>query len=184
MRSLLWTSIFYLLMAALGLTLILVVPVPRKFRSRIVLSVSKLGLKEKLKMPLVFLCFALVLALADTAKYLHGLHDKHEEAKLAVSEGMPPRNSIDRLLTKEKKYKAERNIYLVGFALTLIFVIGRITELMQEHAELEGKIENLKLAASMMEKHSKEESPSDGDGDVDAPIDGIEMKSMGSKKKD
>ena len=41
---------------------------------------------------------------------------------------------------KEKKYKAERNMYLTGFALTLVFVIGRICKLMQEHVELENEL--------------------------------------------
>jgi hypothetical protein len=37
---------------------------------------------------------------------------------------------------------------LLGFAVTLLFAIGRITDLMQEHAELETELEKKRLAKS------------------------------------
>mmetsp|Transcript_21118 Transcript_21118/g.47690 ORF Transcript_21118/g.47690 Transcript_21118/m.47690 type:complete len:97 (-) Transcript_21118:353-643(-) len=95
---------------------------------------------------------------------------------------------------KEKEYKAARNMYLVGFALTLLFVIGRITELMHEHAQLQGRLENLRLAASMMETdetqhhhHHHQQKPIEESGTApenDSPVEGIEMKPMGLKKRD
>ena len=35
-------------------------------------------------------------------------------------------------------------MYLTGFALTLLFVIGRITQLMQENVEMEEETERVK----------------------------------------
>lgn len=154
MRSLLWTGVFVFLMLELALTLILVIPVPKKIRNWICLEVSKFELKEKLKMPLMAIFFALMLALMDSINYLSQIYNQEDrEDERGVG------NVIDRHLLKEKEYKAARNMYLVGFALTLLFVIGRITDLMKEHADLEGELENMRLAAKMKAKHEAEEKP-------------------------
>lgn len=47
------------------------------------------------------------------------------------------------LMDKERKYKCERNLYLSGFALTLLFAIGRLTTLLQESVELHDEMERL-----------------------------------------
>lgn len=47
---------------------------------------------------------------------------------------------------KERKYKSERNIYLSGFALTLLFVIGRIVALLRESVTLHEEAERLESA--------------------------------------
>lgn len=79
-------------------------------------------------------------------------------------------------------------MYLAGFALTLLFVIGRIMELMKEQAELSGKIQNLKLALSIVEGNEKKPKLSETSAkiysDNDAPTEGIEMKPMSFKKVD
>jgi hypothetical protein len=74
-------------------------------------------------------------------------------------------------LDKEKEYKTERNIYLAGFALTLLFVIGRLTDLMQEHADLEDELEKIRLSSKPVDSATTGEA-----GAVE-----IEMKPM--KKK-
>merc|ERR1711933_592951 len=120
-----------------------------------------------------------------------GVYTKKEEER-GGEPGMPI-PSMDRHILKEKEYKAGRNLYLAGFALTLLFVIGRITELMQEHAELTGKIENLKLAFSLVQNVDPKSldtpppsssSPAKIYNDDEVQTDGIEMKPMRSKKKD
>merc|ERR1711933_361436 len=109
-----------------------------------------------------------------------GVYTKKEEER-GTETGMPIQG-MDRHILKEKEYKASRNLYLAGFALTLLFVIGRITELMQEHAELTGRIENLRLALSMVQKvdpQTLDPSPSaanDDDDEVPTTDGGIEMK--------
>lgn len=190
MRSLLWTGVFCLLILELGLTLILVIPLPHKLRNWICVQVSKLDLKKKLRMPLMGVFFALVFALMDTTNFLAQIYTTKDDLSLAGGAGNGIQSSIDRHLTKEKEYKAGRNMYLVGFALTLLFVIGRITELMQEHAVLSGKIENLKIAVAIVEADAAKATKSrtnvneSAAGDNDVPTEGIEMKPMGLKKKD
>jgi len=181
MRSLLWTCVFLLLMGELFLTLILVIPFPRRLRNWIVVAVSKLELKKRLGAPIKALFVVLVLALADAVTFLakiYGAKEQYDHDGKSDSLGL--NNPLDRHLIKEKEYKAGRNMYLVGFALTLLFVIGRITELMQEHAELAGKIENLEMAVSIM--HA--DNDKNGGSKNDVAIDGIEMKPIVLKKKD
>eukprot|EP00536_Pseudo-nitzschia_multiseries_P012294 jgi/Psemu1/308983/fgenesh1_kg.463_\ len=101
-------------------------------------------------MPIIGIFFALLFALLDTINFLSQIYKKEDEERNGIG------STIDRHLIKEKEYRAGRNMYLVGFALTLLFVIGRITELIQEHAELEARIENLELAATMKSKHESE----------------------------
>ena len=173
-RSLLWTSVFVLLMFELVLTLILVLPIPRKWRNWICLKVSRLELKKRLRVPLIGIFFALLLALLDTTTYLQHIYLKENEEQ-QQRQRLFSDSAIDRHLIKEKEYKTGRNMYLVGFAFTLLFVIGRLTELMQEHAELEQQVERLTTAATT----SSSTTPSAATvNDV-----GIEMKPMQSKKK-
>ena len=84
-----------------------------------------------------------------------------------------------------------RNLYLAAFAFTLLFVIGRLTDLMQEHAELEDELDSIRerqqrqqqqgsskigTTAGSSQQESEEEIPNDESG--------IEMKPIQSKKKD
>ena len=135
-RSLLWTSVFVLLMFELVVTLILVLPIPRKWRNWICLKVSRLELKKRLRLPLIGIFFALLFALLDTTTYLQHIYLKENEEQ-QQRQRIFSDSVLDRHLIKEKEYKTGRNMYLVGFAFTLLFVIGRLTELMQEQAELE-----------------------------------------------
>ena len=144
------------------------------------MAVSKLELKKKLQTPIAGLVIVLVLALADTANFLVGIYTRKEQREEDYDRNINF-NFVDRHIVKEREYKAGRNLYLASFALTLLFVIGRITELMQEHAELEGKIENLHIALSMSESNTNTKT---GAGDNDAPTEGIELKPMGLKKKE
>ncbi len=184
MRSLLWTCVFILLVVELCVTLILVLPIPNRFRNKIVLSVSKLELKQKLHPFFLGIFIALLVALVDTTVFLSNIYSqKQEEYHEHHHENPYHKNPIDRHIHKEREYKAGRNLYLAAFALTLLFVIGRITELMQEHAELAGKIDNLKLAAEIKASSETQERRTDTVGDNDVPTEGIEMKPIAKIKR-
>ena len=174
-RSLLWTSVFVLLMFELVLTLILVLPIPRKWRNWICLKVSRLELKKRLRVPLIGIFFALLLALLDTTTYLQHIYLKENEEQQQRQRLFSDSSAIDRHLIKEKEYKTGRNMYLVGFAFTLLFVIGRLTELMQEHAELEQQVERLTAAAATTSSTTPSAATVNNVG--------IEMTPIQSKKK-
>ena len=143
MASLIWTSVFGFLVLELVLTLILVAPVPRKIRNFIARKIFKFDLVGRLSKPILFIGLALCAALVDSYVTHRRIVSRLEEEHQTGLSNYPH----DRLFhgyDKERKYKAERNMYLTGFALTLLFVIGRITQLMQENVEMEEETERVK----------------------------------------
>ena len=148
MRSLLWTAVFLILMIEIVIVAVLVIPVPRSWRNGICMEVSKLDLKERLRMPLTFLVVGMCLAFFDSLNCLLWLWRVEEEETRYTGYQSAEQAHVIRHLDKEKEYKTERNLYLSGFAIALLFVIGRITDLMQEHAELETELEKKRLASS------------------------------------
>ena len=142
MASLVWTIIFAFLILELAVTLILVVPVPRKIRNVLASKIFQLDLGARLRKPLLFIGIALGLALVESYFAHQRIMSRMAEES---SEGnwSPQHERHFHLQDKERKYKSERNMYLAGFALTLLFVIGRITQLMQESVQLEAETERV-----------------------------------------
>jgi hypothetical protein len=179
MASFLWTSVFIFLCLEIALTLILVIPVPRTFRNWICRETTKLDLKQKLKPALWGIGIALSVALFDCLSLLQFIfsmeEEMHERTVIYGAADAIQRRQMDR----EKEYKTERNIYLAGFALTLLFVIGRITDLMQEHVELEDELEKIRLSGKPAVESSSSTAAEDRSGASE-----IEMKPLGIKKND
>jgi Bap31/Bap29 transmembrane region len=175
MRSLIWTSIYLLLKCEIALTVLLVIPLPRAWRNVVCLEVSKLELKQRLQIPLTFLVIGMSLAFLDAWNYLLYLWDVEEEDVRYRAYRSVDDAHLVRHLDKEKVYKTQRNMYLSGFAIALLFVIGRLTDLMQEHAELEKDLENMRLVSSPSVDASTGENCQGTE---------IEMKPIQSKKKD
>ena len=153
MASLIWSSIFILLCIEIVITIILVVPVPRKIRNYIAREIFQFSLGDKLTKPLIFIGVALGMALVESYFTHERIVQRLREEEYNIAGGgygdhhvhshsHHPHHFHDR----ERKYKTERNMYLTGFALTLLFVIGRITQLMQESVELESDIDALKAS--------------------------------------
>mmetsp|Transcript_17842 Transcript_17842/g.33075 ORF Transcript_17842/g.33075 Transcript_17842/m.33075 type:complete len:176 (-) Transcript_17842:512-1039(-) len=162
MASLVWQTVFAFLVCELLLTLVLVVPVPRKVRNFIARECFQLNLGERLKTPILFIGVALVLALVES-------YFTHQRILARLSEEVeagfvPPASHHDGfypgLHDKERKYKSERNMYLAGFALTLLFVIGRITALLQESVELHEEMDRVEkdVANNTSDKTTKNAS--------------------------
>ena len=159
MASLVWMSIFVFLAAELLLTLILVVPVPLKIAARCARYAKKgpivrfVRLLKRMKngVPIVlFIGIGLGLALAESLYTHHHI--------MARIEGSSSSSYIDYFYPgmhdKERKYKSERNIYLTGFALTLLIVIGRIATLLHESIELHDEAERLEKALALTSSSS------------------------------
>ena len=142
MASITWTCVFALLIVELIVTILLVLPVPRSIRNAVARRcVFRLHLGDRFSKGLWFIAVALVLALVESYFNVERLMEKMqllEDQDMMATAGHHPHHHHD--LDKQKLYKAERNMYLAGFALTLLFVIGRILQLMQESVELEDQL--------------------------------------------
>lgn len=150
MASLVWMSVFLILTVELVITLILVVPVPRKIRNLIAKKIFKFDLGDRLKTPILFVGIGLGLALVESyfthqrimARIWEEQEEHHHQHNPSHDHFYPG------LHDRERKYKSERNLYLAGFALTLLFVIGRLAVLLQESVELHEEIDRVAASSS------------------------------------
>lgn len=166
MASITWTCVFGLLILELVVTFILVVPVPRRIRNMIARKfIFRFDLGERFSKILWFVALALVFALAESYYTVERLMEK-----LAVKDQEDAvrmdHHSHHHHHDKQRLYRAERNMYLAGFALTLLFVLGRILQLMQEGVVLEDECELLRRSSNSV-SHGTE---------------GVEMQEMSKKK--
>jgi len=143
MASVIWTAVFVFLIFELVITMILVVPVPRKIRNRIARGIFQFNIGQRLGKSIMFIGVALGFALVESYIAHQRIMARMGEEQQAGISGHHHERTY-HLHDKERKYKAERNMYLAGFALTLLFVIGRITQLMQESVELESETDRVK----------------------------------------
>ena len=152
MATLLWSSIFVFLIAELVFTLILVIPVGPSARNWICRKVFKWKLEDHFRTPLIGIGIGLSLAMLDCISSLNYLFEiQREDGHL-------------HMLDREKEYKTERNLYLCGFALTLLFVIGRLLHLMEEHVILEDEYEQVKQAMVHGNNNTKLSASNGGGG--------------------
>mmetsp|Transcript_33009 Transcript_33009/g.46867 ORF Transcript_33009/g.46867 Transcript_33009/m.46867 type:complete len:178 (+) Transcript_33009:100-633(+) len=143
MASVVWTTVFAFLMLELFVTFILIIPVPRKLRNWIAKKVFTFDLGQKINKVAIWITVALAFALAETIHSTQNIaHREHEHA--AHDPGMTyEQERLFHDLDKQRKFRSQRNTYLAGFSLTLLFVIRRILQLLQEHVELEEEIQLL-----------------------------------------
>merc|ERR1719410_82288 len=187
MASLVWTSVYIFLIIELAITFTLVVPVPRKIRNIIARNVFRLKLSEKFQKPIWLIAVGLVVAFCDSYLTLERLNARsQQEHDLAgFTGGTATKDRIYYDLDKQRGYKAQRNLYLAGFALTLLFVIYRITQLMAESVEMEKEIKEL----TILKDHNNETKNSGNVINVNVAsvtgegVEGVEMTSLKSKKE-
>ena len=169
MKSLIWTGVFILLVVELVVTFILVIPVPRKIRNKIARYIAKFDLGGKIGQASMFLMIALFGALAESIMTVRALQEREHPTGATMTTSVE-QERIFHDLDKQRIFRAERNMYLAGFTLTLLFVIARISKLMEESVEMEEEHERLlKLIPS------KESVETRGNS--------IEMKPLLSQKK-
>eukprot|EP00540_Astrosyne_radiata_P019433 CAMPEP_0116838570 /NCGR_PEP_ID=MMETSP0418-20121206/9287_1 /TAXON_ID=1158023 /ORGANISM="Astrosyne radiata, Strain 13vi08-1A" /LENGTH=150 /DNA_ID=CAMNT_0004468589 /DNA_START=139 /DNA_END=591 /DNA_ORIENTATION=- len=147
MASLMWTSVWWFLMAELVFTLVLVIPVPRRIRNLIARKIKRLSLGDRIKTPARFIALAFGFALVESIYTLYRIEERLHEARDLDLSFKKDRKMVENL--RERKCRAQRNTYLAGFAFTLMFVIVRIVQLLKENIELE---DDYKRVWAMAEK--------------------------------
>lgn len=143
MASILWMSVFILLCIELVITFVLVVPLPAVVRRGLVRGIRAIKLGPTVKFAIKWVLLMLVGTVVESVTTLQRLtareKDPAAETASAAAGGMgDPRGGYMELsVLKQRKFRSERNLYLSGFALTLLLVIARIVELMQEGVNAE-----------------------------------------------
>lgn len=164
-------------MVELAVTIMLVIPVPRKIRNAMARTVGRLNLGERLSTVGYFVAMVLFAALVESITSVRNIEERQRMEHQQTLHGAGSSMEHDRIfhdMARQRKFRSERNMYLAGFALTLVFVIVRICKLMQESVEHEEEVDRLTNATTT------EQAPLNN-------TDGVEMttvKSKTEKKKD
>lgn len=133
-------AVFIFLCIELVFVAILVLPFPRSFRNTLARAIRRLNLGPRVRFASQWIMFALVAAFVESVSTLRRLEEREgaPAGAHAGAAGFDARTGyVEMSIEKQRKFRAERNMYLAGFALTLLFVIARIVELMQESVGFE-----------------------------------------------
>eukprot|EP00188_Purpureofilum_apyrenoidigerum_P005316 Plantae.Rhodophyta-Purpureofilum_apyrenoidigerum.ctg6813.p1 GENE.Plantae.Rhodophyta-Purpureofilum_apyrenoidigerum.ctg6813~~Plantae.Rhodophyta-Purpureofilum_apyrenoidigerum.ctg6813.p1 ORF type:complete len:197 (+),score=36.28 Plantae.Rhodophyta-Purpureofilum_apyrenoidigerum.ctg6813:202-792(+) len=137
MASAIWVATFVLLCVEVVLCAVMMVPLPRSFWRQISSILKITAVSNVVTFFVRFLILGLALGVFESVQIIRRLQDKAEGsndmyAALSVSQ------------KKQRMFRAERNLYLAGFCLTLIFVIQRVIQLATENSNLSYEIEKKK----------------------------------------
>lgn len=146
-----WKAVFAFLAAELFVTILLLVPIPLKITAWFTRFLPKGGfarfVNQQLKKPILFIGIGLALALVESISTHQHILARIQQEKQGLQ--LSP-SYFDYFYPgmhdKERRYKSERNMYLSAFALTLLFVIGRITALLRESVDLHEEATRLEKA--------------------------------------
>ncbi|KAJ8905322.1 hypothetical protein NDN08_001829 [Rhodosorus marinus] len=139
MASPLWLGVYGVLCLELILTLILLVPLPERVEKGMVKILQLPNFISGWTFFVRFLAIALVLAVYDSIRTIKYMESKILDDPETLTGVMA--NSLDR----ERRFRAQRNLYLAGFALTLLFVIIRLVQMIRSNINLR---EELKAISS------------------------------------
>lgn len=160
-----WKAIFAFLAAELFVTILLLVPIPLKVTAWFARFVPKGNfarfVNRQLKKPILFIGIGLGLALAESIFTHQRILARIERDRQGVGSTQPSYFDYfyPGMHDKERRYKSERNMYLSAFALTLLFVIGRIASLLRESVDLHKEATRLeKELASSSSQGSKKKN--------------------------
>ena len=127
----------------------LVIPMPATVRHFIAKKILRLNLAKRIQFLLKFITLGLILAVWDAIQQL-----QHLDEKVKSGQGPPKVGDLGNTvyvaasLDRQRKFRAERNLYLAGFTLVLLFVIARIVELLNNVVQLEEERDSLKRRLS------------------------------------
>lgn len=121
MASIVWMSVFLLLVIELFVTFLLVLPFPKPVRRFLAKKIFTYDLGDRIRVAANFIFLGLMLAIADAVNTLRRVEEKEENME-STHGGYPaegPANLIAVSLDKQRKFRAERNV--CTFVLTSCF---------------------------------------------------------------
>lgn len=115
MASVVWMSVFVLLMVELVITLILALPLPRFIRRFIARKIFTYNLASRVRFLSNFVVFGLVLAVSDAISTLRHLEQKEGSGEGSSVPFSEKTNYIGTSIDKQRKFRAERNVRSLSF---------------------------------------------------------------------
>lgn len=108
MASVVWMSVFILLMVELGVMAILVLPMPRFIRKFIARKIYAFDLGRRVRFISNFIILGLILAVSDAISTIRHLEVKDERIEQSGSDGRT--GFVSASYDKQRKFRAERNV--------------------------------------------------------------------------
>eukprot|EP00179_Madagascaria_erythrocladioides_P031275 CAMPEP_0198341912 /NCGR_PEP_ID=MMETSP1450-20131203/50230_1 /TAXON_ID=753684 ORGANISM="Madagascaria erythrocladiodes, Strain CCMP3234" /NCGR_SAMPLE_ID=MMETSP1450 /ASSEMBLY_ACC=CAM_ASM_001115 /LENGTH=170 /DNA_ID=CAMNT_0044046973 /DNA_START=71 /DNA_END=583 /DNA_ORIENTATION=- len=141
MKSIIWGLVFVILCIELGVLAILCAPLPWGVRKTIARFLHNNGIAKKFKVSMYYLMVAISLAVVDAVMRIRALEGREETGDPDAAQGLG--GTLNAQYLKGQRYRAQRNLYLAGFVLTLLFAIKRIIELVVNEIALRDEIKRI-----------------------------------------
>jgi Bap31/Bap29 transmembrane region len=157
MSSFLWACVTVVLALELLILSLFVAPLPWGVRKNVTRFFQRPAVEAAFQRVLRYVGFGLALAIVES---IHGLQNLHKVLQFSVDE----RVSVDASanMTSDvsahdfrlESVLAQRNLYLAGFCLVLLFTLSRVIELVSHETALRDKIKQLTAELELLNTRS------------------------------
>ena len=156
MFSLVWTSVFFFLVAEIATLMLLLIPLPQFISKNLIKAIRKIASNKTL-----FIILIVLLSLAC----VESVRTQLSAAKKLKATGTATENINTIMAHTMEKFRSQRNTYLSGYSLFLLFAIWRVAAILDqvenkknEHDEQEQtKEEQKEIAVKEPPSQPKEE---------------------------
>lgn len=138
--SLIWQSVSIILIFEIGMLLVLCAPLPWGVRKNISRWISHAKACDRIDMAFKYILFGLLLAFLESVSSLRHAYNKVRisTASATTELGTTVMHNIHE--SRWLQARAERNLYLAGFAISVMVAIMRLVRLAKIEVRLRDKI--------------------------------------------
>ncbi|KAK4526679.1 hypothetical protein GAYE_SCF26G4595 [Galdieria yellowstonensis] len=147
----LWFSVYLFLCVEIVIVALLVLPLPKKVRRLVLRALATAAHFTNLKKFIHYISLSLFFALVESLTDAYRVQLKLTDQTGALGGVLPNTVSFELHSLKQRQFRSQRNFYLAGFSLTLLFVIGKLFELTSRVAVLESQLEPKSTGSSIGE---------------------------------
>ncbi|CAN6651480.1 endoplasmic reticulum transmembrane protein 3 [Trichomonascus vanleenenianus] len=140
--TLYYTLVFIILVTEMALFLMLVAPLPRPLRKKVLHVISTSRLVAKLKMTLRFTFIFILILFIDSVNRVYRV--QLEVAAAQESRNVGQMMTTDRSEIQARRFYSQRNMYLCGFTLFLSLILNRTYAMVLDLMKAEDTIHRLK----------------------------------------
>jgi len=137
--TLYYSLVFLLLVAEMTLFVLLIVPLPFKWRLKLYTFISESPLVAKLQYGLKITFIFILILFIDSVNRVYRVQVELAAASDAQNNGTAVLGS-ERMEVQARKFYSQRNMYLCGFTLFLSLILNRTYMMILETLKLETKV--------------------------------------------
>jgi len=138
--TLYYSLVFLLLVAEMALFVLLIVPLPFKWRLKLYTFISESPLVAKLQYGLKITFIFILILFIDSVNRVYRVQLELAAASDAQNNGRSAVLGSERMEVQARKFYSQRNMYLCGFTLFLSLILNRTYMMILETLKLETKV--------------------------------------------